>query len=248
MRSLRTLRSGAISPLLVTISLIGMLLVGTGTAGASAAPADVYRYWGYFTVTDGEFVLQPTGPADAKPTDGAIEAYRLAAPADFNKPNLPRADLTKVTFDSVCGAKEAATDQKRVAVLIDYGVQADATDGAEVPEPEALCAVVPADANGMNVLQAVAPDVRIEKELLCGISGYPATGCADKADKATPADDGTVEFATASSDDTGSSDSSAADDDEDDDSNTGILLGVGGLIVILGAGGLYLSRRNRAAA
>ncbi len=38
MRSLRTLRSGAISPLLVTISLIGMLLVGTGTAGAQRRP------------------------------------------------------------------------------------------------------------------------------------------------------------------------------------------------------------------
>ncbi|KQY64573.1 MULTISPECIES: SCO2322 family protein [unclassified Nocardioides] len=243
MRSLRSSIATAIS-----LFLAGLVIAATP---GSAHAADVYRYWAYYTVTDGAFVTQETGPAGATPADGSVEGYRYAAPADFKKPNLPRADLATVNFDSVCGDKEAAAGEKRVAVLIDYGVEADA-NGAEVPQPEALCAVVPEKANGLQTLQAVAPDLRTKKSsfgpLLCGISGYPATGCADeKADAGTPADEGNVEFATASSDDKGASDSSKANDDKDD-SNTGVLLGVGGLIVVLLAGGFYLSRRNRSAA
>lgn len=226
----------------IAVFLSGLVV---GTAPAAHA-ADVYRYWAYFTVKDGAFVAQGTGPADANPADGSIEAYRFAAPADFNNPNLPRADLSTVTFDSVCGSKEAGADEKRVAVLIDYGTEDDA-DGAEIPEPEALCAVVPAKANGMQTLQAVAPEIRTEKTMLCGISGYPASGCSDKADKATPPDSETVEFATADSEDSeqdGSDTSQAADDKDDDGSNTWLLLGAGLLVVFLGGGGVLMAMRK----
>lgn len=243
MRSLRLLIAAAF-----TLILSGGLVLSS-TSGAQAA--DAYRYWAYYSVTDGAFVAQQTGPSGTTPTDGSIEGYRFAAPADFKNPNVPRADLKSLTFDSICGSKEAAEGKKRVAVLIDYGVEADA-NGATIPSPEALCAVAPTKANGLQVLGAVAPDLRTQKSsfgpLLCGISGYPATGCADEmAKKGTPTNEPTVEFATADSDTSGS-DTSTAADDTDEDSNTGILVGVGGLIVILIAGGLYLSRRNRSAA
>lgn len=245
MRSLRTTITTVLSLLLA-----GLVVAFTPT---SAHADDVYRYWAYFTVTDGAFAPQSVGPSSSKPKDGDIEGYRYAAPADFNNPNVPRADLETVTFDAVCGAKEAAADEKRVAVLIDYGVEADAADGAEVPEPEALCAVVPKKATGLQTLQAVAPDLRTEKSSygpsLCGISGYPATGCtSDVAEKGTPTDEDTVEFAMAESADASGSDTSEADSGEDDDSNLPVLLGVGGVIVVLLAGGLVLARRNRSAA
>lgn len=247
MRSLRTTIATALS-----LALAGLVIALTPT---SAHAADVYRYWAYFTVTNDKFVAQAVGPSSSKPKDGSIEGYRYAAPTDFNNPNVPRADLGKVTFDSVCGDKEAGADQKRVAVLIDYGVEADAAKGAEVPAPEALCAVVDKKATGLQTLQAVAPDLRTEKSSygpsLCGISGYPATGCSsDVAKEGTPADEGTVEFETAATDsgDSSASDVSKADGDSDDDSNLPVLLGVGGVIVLLLAGGLILARRNRSAA
>lgn len=244
MRSIRSTIATALS-----LFLAGLVVAFTPS---TAHAADVYRYWAYFTVTNDAFVAQGTGPSSSKPVDGAVEGYRYAAPADFNNPNVPRADLTKVNFDSVCGDKEAEDGEKRVAVLIDYGVAADAADGTEIPDPEALCAVVPKKATGLQTLEAVAPDLRTEPSSygpqLCGISGYPATGCSsDKADKGTPADEETVDFAIPSSDEKGS-DTSKADSDEDDDSNVGMLLGVGGLVVILAAGGIYFSRRNRSAA
>ena len=101
---------------LAALLLAGFVSVGTAP---SAHAADVYRYWGYYTVTDGAFVAQETGPAGATPKDGDVEGYRYAAPADFKNPNLPRADLDVVTFDAVCGDKTAADGEKRVAVLID---------------------------------------------------------------------------------------------------------------------------------
>jgi hypothetical protein len=248
------------------ISLLALLLAGfvaVGTApsaqASAAAPADVYRYWGYFTVQDDAFVAQQTGPAGATPKDGDIEGYRYAAPADYKKPNLPRADLSVVTFDAVCGDKTAEAGQKRVAVLIDYGVDEDADSGATPPEPEALCAVVPTKANGLQTLQSVAPDLRTQKSsfgpLLCGISGYPATGCADvKAETGTPADGAAVtctgldDGSTESTDSSGSDTSAASSSDADDDSNAPLLIGIAVLVVVIVGGGLLLQRRNRASA
>jgi hypothetical protein len=240
----------ALLPLL-TLLLAGFVTVGTSS---TAQAADVYRYWAYFTVKDGAFVAQQTGPTGATPKDGDVEGYRWAAPANYKKPNLPRADLAVVTFDEVCGDKTAAAGEKRVAVLIDYGVEQDAPAGTTPPDPEALCAVVPKQANGLQTLQAVAPDVRTQKSsfgpLVCGISGYPATGCADeKADQGTPADGAPVAF-TGVGDESeaagGSSDTSAASSDGDDDSNTPLLIGAVVLVVAIGAGGYVLQRRSRA--
>jgi hypothetical protein len=241
----------ALLPLLATL-LAALVTVGTPTA---AHAADVYRYWAYFSVQDGAFVAQETGPAGATPKDGSVEGYRWAAPADYENPNLPRADLAEVTFDAVCGDKTAAGGEKRVAVLIDYGVEQDAPSGTAPPEPEALCAVVPAKANGLQTLQAVAPDVRTQKSsfgpLLCGISGYPATGCADeKADQGTPADGAPVAFAgigDESAADGGSDTSAASSQDEDDDSNAPLLIVIAVLVLAIGAGGFVLQRRSRAA-
>jgi hypothetical protein len=249
-RAVRT----ALLPLL-TLLLAGFVSVGTAPSGSAASgPADVYRYWGYYTVTDGAFVAQETGPAGATPKDGDIEGYRYAAPADFENPNLPRADLTVVTFDAVCGDKTAAAGEKRVAVLLDYGVESDAAEGETPPDPEALCAVVPEKFNGLQTLQSVAPDLRTQKSsfgpLLCGISGYPATGCADeKAPEGSPADGPAVEFTGLAGDDSDagdSSDTSSAADSDSDSSDTAMLAGLAVLLLAIVGGGFLLRRRNAA--
>jgi hypothetical protein len=257
MRSLSlAVRAGLLS--LFTLLLTGFVSVGAAPAAEAhpAGPADVYRYWAYFTVQDDAFVAQQTGPAGATPKDGDIEAYRYAAPASLEKPNLPRADLAEVTFDAVCGDKAADAGTKRVAVLLDYGVDADASNGETPPEPEALCAVVPTKANGLQTLQEVAPDLRTQKSsfgpLVCGISGYPATGCADvKAPKGSPADGPAVEFAGLADDEssagsTGSSesDTSAASDSDDDPSNVPMLLGIAVIVAAIVVGGILLQRRG----
>ena len=79
-----------------------------------------------------------------------------------------------MTFDAVCVDTPAVDGQKRVAVIIDFGVEADA-EGQEIPAPKAACAQVPTEANGLQVLEAVA-EIRTENHggpLLCAIDGYP---------------------------------------------------------------------------
>jgi len=231
----------------VALATLSLLLTSFTIVGASspAHAADYYRYWIYFQVADGKYVVSPKGLGGTTPADGSIEAYRYAAPADFNKPNLPRVDLTTVTFDSVCGDTEPADGQKRVAVIIDFGVEADA-DGQAVPDPKAACAQVPTKATGLQVLDAVS-DVRSETSSLgpslCGIDGYPAKHCADVVTKtATPADDGFVEIDAAPAAD----DNADADDaKQDDDSKSGLYAGLGVLVLALLAAGAFVARRGR---
>lgn len=213
-------------------------------APTSEEPTDIYRYWGYFTAADGEYAYAQTGPADATPADGSVEAYRYAAPADPANPVVPRADLAEVDFDAVCGDEDAGDDEKRVAVILDYGVEADA-EGAEVPAPEADCAVVADDASGMRVLEAVE-DVRVESGLVCAIGEYPATGCSEIVDQGTPGQEETVEFAV---DGTAGEAADSADGTNatDDAGGTGGLIAIGAVILALIVGALVMLRRRSSA-
>lgn len=76
---------------------------------------------------------------------------------------------------------EAAAGQVRVGLVVDAGTEADAPDGAV----EVTCVVVDDGATSAEVLRAWA-DARGKalrydpSGLLCGIGGYPATGCGQR--------------------------------------------------------------------
>lgn len=239
-----------------TAALLALLFaVAGGLVAASPAQAgpDIYRYWTYFQVDDGKFVTSTKGVAGTVPADGSIEAYRYAAPADFTKPNLPRADLDELSFDTICEHVEAADGKKRVAVIIDYGVAEDADGAAEPPAPTAACAQVDEQATGLQVLTEVAK-TRAEKGQLCAIEGYPAAGCFTLVKAATPADAADpIEFELAGHEgdhheDGGAATDASSDESEDDGSNVPLLAAIGAVIVAIIAGGLVLSRRNKTAA
>lgn len=220
-------------------TLLTLLTAGFGVIGlASAAQAeDPYAYWLYYSVEDGAYVYQDEGAATFVPEDGGIEAYRYAA-ALFPPTQEPRADLAEVDFDAVCGDEEAAEGEKRVAVLIDYGIDGDAPSGdADAPDPVAECAVVAEDATGLQTLQSVA-EVRTDKDnSVCGIDAYPSAGDCFGIAEAVSDNGEPVEFTIG--------DDAAAD--EEDDSNWPMVAGAGVLVVAIGAGGVFLARRNRAA-
>jgi hypothetical protein len=223
-----------------------VLLLATGSGPAQAA--DGYKYWNYFHVENGAYVFATTGPADFVPEDGTVEAYRygLSSASDGLR---PRTEATTYAVDDLCADEKAQTGQKRVGVLIDYGTPADAPKGATPPEPRAACAVVPDKANGQQVLDAAA-DLRLEKQIVCGIDGYPVTTCSVTVKNApAPATEQAVDFAMPASkgtaaqaaSDEGSSDQAASDEG-------GVpwpLVGVVAAVVLLGGGALALARRNR---
>lgn len=223
----------------ISILLLALLALLVGASPSSAE--DGYRYWNYSHLDGDAFVFAETGPAEFVPEDGAVEGWRFGT-STVSDGIEPRADLTEVSFDTVCGDSDAAADQKRVAVVIDYGTEADA-DGADVPGARADCAVVPEDANGLQTLESVV-DVRAEKSMICALDGYPASGCgAPVGDAEVPADEATIDFALpGAADDSGSAGDAGGDDS---DGVSWPLIGVGALVVILAAVAVPLYRRNR---
>jgi hypothetical protein len=172
-------------------SITGLLalFIAVGLLGApgSAWAVNGYRYWGYFHWDSGAKTWQfaKTGPDAYIPPDKSVEGWRFAV----NVGNSGREPRAAGNFAAICGHTQAKAGQKRVAVVIDYGLAKEAPGGEHPPAPRGACAVVPKQATGVQVLQAVA-NVRTEKGFTCGIDGYPATECpTELKDVSVPADD-----------------------------------------------------------
>jgi hypothetical protein len=227
------------------LTLVAALLLVTGTAG-SASAEDGYRYWNYSHLTGGDWEFAQTGPGDYTPKDGDVEGWRFGT-STVSQGISPRADLDKVTFDAVCEGAEASGGEKRVAVLVDFGTEADA-QGAEVPEPRGECAVVPAKATGQQVLESVV-DVRADQGMTCALDGYPAKGCGDPvsdADVPAKAQNVAFQLPAAAQPAADSSDTTQAAAETDDGNGNGwLLLGAAALVVVLAGVAVPLYRRNR---
>jgi len=173
---MRTPLRFAVLGLTALVGLIGI------TPPSSAADAAAYRYWSYYHWSDAGWRFADTGPEQVVPEDGSVEGWRFLLAGDAGSARTPRA---AGDFDEICGSTEAGSDEKRVAVVLDYGVEADAPDGETPPEPRGACAVVAVAATGGQVLAAVA-EVRAGDGLVCGIDGYPVSECAATVDVAVP--------------------------------------------------------------
>ena len=222
----------------VLLTLLASAFVLAGTAGTASA-ADGYRYWNYSHLEGDAFVFAKTGPGDYTPKDGAVEGWRYGT-STVSQGVFPRADLSKVTFDAVCGDAKAGTGEKRVAVLVDYGTAADA-QGAQTPEPKADCAVVPTAANGQQVLESVV-DVRSEKGMICALDGYPVKGCGDPVANAKVSNsEPTVAFQLPAS----AADTKPAAAQADTGGTGWALIAVIAVVVVLAVVAIPLYRRNR---
>jgi LPXTG-motif cell wall-anchored protein len=153
-------------------------------AVAAPAQAQSFRYWGYYTAdgAGGEWGFAQTGPAEGLPADGSVEGWRFAVTGEAST-RVPRAEAD---FAQLCGSTAPQDGSKRVGVVIDYGTAQDAPEGDEVPAARGACALVPTNATGSDVLAAVA-ELRLEDGgFICGIDGYPSSGCGDEVDVAAP--------------------------------------------------------------
>lgn len=224
----------------LTVLLLALLVL-PGLSGTAHA-ADGFRYWNYFHLQNGSWEFAKTGAAEFVPEDRSVEGYRYGT-STTAKGITPRADLDEVTFEAICAEEEAADGEKRVGVLLDYGVASDADRGETPPAPRGACAVVPEDANGQQVLQSVA-DVRIEKSLTCGLDGYPVKTCSSTVPNAQVPQEQPVAFDLPASEDT----QAASDPAEDGSTDTGLLwplVGIGLVIVLIAAVTLAMNRRNK---
>jgi hypothetical protein len=223
------------------LSMLSMLLLVAGTGAAQAA--DGYKYWNYLHVKAGRYVVATTGPSDHTPEDGSVEAYRYGL-SSTAAGVAPRTAATTYSVDKICATSPTPkAGQKRVGVLIDYGTAAEAARGEAPAKPRAACAVVPAAATGQQVLDAVA-DIRLDKQLLCGIDGYPVKSCSVTVkNPRRKAKQQPVAFAMPAK--------PAADDAPaaagSDGGFSWPLAGVLGAVVLIGGGAVALSRRKQSA-
>lgn len=140
----------------------------------TTSQAAAYRYWSYWLGSDAGWSFSNVGPAFRSPADGTLEGWRFSVSGVQGN----HAPSFAPDFEAVCGETAAVEGRKRVAVVVDPGVAADAPEGEQAPGAWAMCVVAEARATGYDVLRAAAT-VRAERGLICGIGGYPASGCAD---------------------------------------------------------------------
>jgi len=147
---------------------------------APAAHADsAYRYWSYFTSSDGTWTYALKGPADLVPADGTVDGWRFAVTSDAMA--TPPNPTAAPDFATLCKDVPAEAGKKRVGLVIDAGPAAVAPAGETPLNRSVACTVVPVDATGLQVLESL-DKVRLDKGLVCGIDGYPATECSPTVD------------------------------------------------------------------
>ncbi|MER6515485.1 SCO2322 family protein [Streptomyces sp. NPDC001553] len=200
--------------------------------------ASSYRYWSFWDGgANGSWSYATQGPSTARPADGSVQGFRFGVSKDAgDQSGRPRADAD---FEAVCSATPAEQGRKRVALVIDFGLPAEAPSGETPPgdAPRTACARVAPDATSAEALAAVAKPLRYNSAaLLCGISGYPRQGCGE------PIADGAGQRPSASSS-SPSSASSASSSGGSGGPSAGLVVGVVA-VAALAAAGVWQSRRR----
>ncbi|MFF3089620.1 SCO2322 family protein [Streptomyces nojiriensis] len=213
------------------------LALGITLALLAAAPALAagYRYWSFWDGSaGGRWSYATQGPSMARPADGSVQGFRFSVSKDAAaQAAQPR---TAADFETVCGTTAPTEGTKRVALVIDFGVPADAPTGDTPPEaaPRTACAQVASGATTAEALASVAKPLRYDSAaLLCAISGYPKQGCGDQvADSAA----GTPAPAESSAAESAARESGGGP-------SAGLLAGIAA-VAALAAAGVWQSRRR----
>lgn len=218
------MRGRRTAPLVALTMAFGAVLT---LLAAGPALASSYRYWSFWDGAGGTWAYATAGPSLARPADGSVQGFRFAVSKDAgDQAAQPRA---AADFGAVCGATAPVEGRKRVAVVIDFGVPADAPAGEAPPqaEPRTACAQLAPEATAAEALAEVAKPLRYNSSaLLCAISGYPKQGCGE------PMADGPAPSAA------------PADGGDGDGPSAGLLAGAAA-VAALAAAGIWQSRRRR---
>ncbi|MFB0630272.1 SCO2322 family protein [Streptomyces sp. AB3(2024)] len=216
--------------------LLGLLLT---LIAASPALAAGYRYWSFWDGAGGNWAYATQGPSTARPADGTVYGFRFSVSKDAAaEAARPRA---AADFEAICAGTTAADGKKRVAVVLDFGVPEDAPGGEHPPQdaPRTACAQVAPEATAAEALASVAKPLRYNgAALLCGISGYPRTGCGEPIE-----DSGAKAPAASPTASAGPADAAAAPAGGGSGPSAGLVAGIAAVIV-LAAAGVWQSRRR----
>src|SRR4051812_47310980 len=109
-----------------------MVAVTTPVLVAAPAQAAAFRYWSYWHVSDGAWKFSPIGATGYRPGDGQVEAWRFAVSPGTTSAPAPRT-APATAFATICAKTPAEDGMKRVALVVDFGTEADAPSGESPP-------------------------------------------------------------------------------------------------------------------
>lgn len=212
----------------MAVALLLVLGVALTVLGAGTAHAAGYRYWSFWEGKGSGWAYATQGPSLVRPEDGAVQGFRFSVSEDSQDSAKPR---RTPDFATVCADTPAKDGTKRVALVIDPGTAADAPDGETPPALRTACAQVAPGASTAEALASVAKPLRYSSDaLLCAISGYPASGCGEQVS-------GSAHTASASP-------SSSHPGNGRSGPSTGVLVGLGA-VLLLGIAAVLQARRRR---
>ncbi|MFE7324795.1 SCO2322 family protein [Streptomyces sp. NPDC057565] len=212
----------------VAVALLLVLGAALTVLGAGTAHAAGYRYWSFWEGKGSGWAYATQGPSLVRPDDGAVQGFRFSVSEDSQDSAKPR---RSPDFATVCADTPAKDGTKRVALVIDPGTAADAPAGETPPALRTACAQVAPGASTAEALASVAKPLRYSSDaLLCAISGYPASGCGEQVSGS-----GHTASASPSSSHPGNGRSGPS---------TGVLVGLGA-VLLLGIAAVLQARRRR---
>lgn len=140
----------------------------------SPAHAGTYAYWSYWHDTGAGWKYSGCGAyypqGDCVPADGTIEGWRFTVSSEGGA-QPPRYSQG---FDAACASTPVMQGKKRVAIVVDFGTQRDASDRPLL----ARCATGGASDNGGVMLQSKYA-VTSSEGFVCTIESYPKSGCGE---------------------------------------------------------------------
>lgn len=226
--------------LLLAVGVVLGMLLPTGSALAAGPGSDAgsgYRYWSFWERDGAKWAYATQGASTTRPADGAVQGFRFSVSQDSQDAAKPRGEAG---FEAVCAKTPAQPGSKRIALVLDFGTPQDAPQGDTPPAPRSVCAQVDEDATTAEALAEVAKPLRYNNTaLLCAISGYPKTGCADQvAGTSSQASEPTAPAPTTSHS------VSATHDGEGVGPSAGLLVGLAAVLAV-GAAAVWQARRRR---
>ncbi|WP_433184522.1 SCO2322 family protein [Actinoallomurus sp. CA-150999] len=203
----------------------GLLVSALSFALMPAARADGVAFWGYWQAKGDKWAFATTGPAQARPKDGAVEGWRFAK-SSGNTGTPPR---DKPDFAAICGPGSAPAGKKRVAVVVDFGEPADAPKDQHPQATTRTCATVADNATGTDVLATAGLLTQADKSgLICAINAFGPCGRAESV----------TLHATASP-------AAGKKDKGGSGAPVGLYVGVGLVVIVAAGGGIVALRRSR---
>ena len=168
-----------------TVSILVLAVVGVCASflfayTAQASPA--YRYWTYWQVSNSQWNFAQAGPASTTPANGSVEGWRFGISSSrANQTMTPRL-ANSTAFANICGNEIPPAGMKRVALVVDSGLEQHAPRGESPGTIFTKCMQIQESANGYDVLRRAQP-VRTDNGLICAINNYPRQECAEVVDE-----------------------------------------------------------------